>query len=157
DDAAGSGAVAAAGGRRRGRLTIRLLAFNLLLVFIPAAGFLYLDVYEKQLLEAQESAMIQQGRVLSAALADREPLLAQDVEPLLARLSRRLASRIRVVDAQGRLIGDSGRLGPRQEPAAPGATSTSASSRANAGARRPPLYRVGAWIYLLTRKVLPPP
>ncbi|HEY6051591.1 MAG TPA: sensor N-terminal transmembrane domain-containing protein, partial [Thermoanaerobaculia bacterium] len=140
----------AGGGRRRGRLTIRLLAFNLLLVFIPAAGFLYLDVYEKQLLEAQESSMVQQGRVLSAALAEREPLLAQDVEPLLVRLNRRLESRIRVVDAQGRLLGDSSRLGPRSEPVA-------GQRDAAAASRRPPLYRVGAWIYLVTRKLMPPP
>jgi two-component system sensor histidine kinase ChvG len=140
------------GGRRRGRLTLRLLAFNLLLVFIPAAGFLYLDVYEKQLLEAQESSMVQQGRVLSAALAEREPLLREDVEPLLVRLNRRLESRIRVVDGEGRLLGDSSRLGPRLGSAPP-----AAQRDASAASRRPPLYRVGAWIYLLTRKVFPPP
>lgn len=142
----------AGGGRRRGRLTIRLLAFNLLLVFIPAAGFLYLDVYEKQLLEAQESSMVQQGRVLSAALAERDPLLREDVEPLLVRLNRRVESRIRVVDRQGRLLGDSSRLGPRL-----GSAPAAAQSDAPAASRRPPLYRVGAWIYLLTRKVFPPP
>jgi two-component system, OmpR family, sensor histidine kinase ChvG len=140
----------AEGGRRRGRLTFRLLAFNLLLVFIPAAGFLYLDVYEKQLLEAQESSMVQQGRVLAAALSEREPLLAQDVEPLLVRLNRRLEARVRVVDAGGRLLGDSSRLGPRVE-AGPQREGSGGASR------RPPLYRVGAWIYLLTRKVMPPP
>ncbi|MDQ6891307.1 MAG: sensor N-terminal transmembrane domain-containing protein [Acidobacteriota bacterium] len=142
----------AGAGRRRGRLTIRLLAFNLLLVFIPAAGFLYLDVYEKQLLEAQESSMVQQGRVVSAALAERSPLLRDDVEPLLVRLNRRLESRIRVVDGEGRLLGDSSRIGPRL-----GSAPAAAQRDASAAARRPPLYRVGAWIYLLTRKVFPPP
>ena len=49
-----------------------MLAFNLLLVFLPAAGFLYLDVYEAQLLRAQERSMVQQGRILAAALSDAE-------------------------------------------------------------------------------------
>ena len=50
----------------------RLLAFNLLLVFLPVAGILYLDVYETRLLEVQERGMVQQGRLVAAALGDRE-------------------------------------------------------------------------------------
>ena len=38
----------------RSRIGVRLLAFNLLLVFLPAAGILYLDVYETRLLEAHQ-------------------------------------------------------------------------------------------------------
>ena len=45
----------------------RLLAFNLLLVFLPLFGFIYLDVYEHQLLRAQERSMVQQARLLAAA------------------------------------------------------------------------------------------
>ena len=53
--------------RRRGaRLTLRLLVFNLLLVFLPIAGLSFLGPYERQLLAAQERAMVQQGRVLAA-------------------------------------------------------------------------------------------
>ncbi len=96
-------------------LSVRLLAFNLLLVFLPAAGFLYLDTYEKQLLEAQERAMVQQGRVLSAALSERGAPSASAVGRILALLNRRIESRIRVVDAEGRVLGDSSRLGPRSE------------------------------------------
>src|SRR5499425_89262 len=51
------------------RISIRLLAFNVLLVFLPAAGLLTLDTYERQLLRAQEQSMVQQGRLLAAALA----------------------------------------------------------------------------------------
>ena len=36
--------------RALSRIWIRLLAFNVLLVFLPAAGLLYLDTYERQLL-----------------------------------------------------------------------------------------------------------
>jgi len=53
------------------RISIRLLAFNILLVFLPAAGILYFDTYEEQLLAAQERTMVQQGRVLAAALSQQ--------------------------------------------------------------------------------------
>jgi hypothetical protein len=53
------------------RIVFRLLTFNLLLVIVPVTAFFYLDVYEKQLLKGQEDYMIQQGRILSAALADQ--------------------------------------------------------------------------------------
>ncbi|HLE70205.1 MAG TPA: hypothetical protein VJH87_11030, partial [Vicinamibacteria bacterium] len=56
------------------RLWIRLLAFNVLLVFLPAAGVSYLAIYERKLLQAQEASMVQQGRLLAAALSDRGPL-----------------------------------------------------------------------------------
>ena len=65
-------------------ISVRLLAFNLLLVFLPVAGVYYLDVYERQLLDAQERAMVQEGRVLAAALSERGPLEPAAAEGLLA-------------------------------------------------------------------------
>ena len=53
------------------RISIRLLAFNVLLVFLPVASVSYLEIYERKLLQAQEQSMIQQGRVLAAALSER--------------------------------------------------------------------------------------
>ena len=50
------------------RLTARLLLFNLLVVFLPVAGLAAFGLHERQLLEAQERSMVQQGRILSAAL-----------------------------------------------------------------------------------------
>lgn len=93
--------------RRRfvGRLSVRLLAFNLLLVFLPLASLLYLDTYEKQLLEMQEASMIQQGRVFASAMAGAD--LAAESTAILARLGARVDSRIRVVDSGGRLVADS--------------------------------------------------
>ena len=55
--------------RSPSRIAIRLLAFNLLLLFLPIAGILYLDVYETRLLEAQERAMVQQARLVAGALS----------------------------------------------------------------------------------------
>ncbi|HPB65482.1 MAG TPA: sensor N-terminal transmembrane domain-containing protein, partial [Spirochaetales bacterium] len=66
-----------------GRLSVRLLAFNLLLVFLPLASLLYLDTYEKQLLEMQEASMIQQGRVFASAMAGVD--LAAESTTILAR------------------------------------------------------------------------
>src|SRR6185295_6838578 len=56
------------------RLTTRLLLFNLLLVFLPVSGLFYLDLYERELLTQQEKGMVQQGRLLAAALGSRETL-----------------------------------------------------------------------------------
>ena len=60
---------------RPSRIGRRLLAFNLLLVFLPVAGILYLDVYETRLLDVQERGMVQQGRLVAAALGDRDRIL----------------------------------------------------------------------------------
>jgi two-component system, OmpR family, sensor histidine kinase ChvG len=122
------------------RISVRLLAFNLLLVFLPVAGVYYLDTYERQLLDAQERAMVQEGRVLAAALSERGPLAPQDAEALLTRLRQQSEARLRIVDADGRVLADSARLGPRLEddadaPSRPGRV------------RNDPLYQVGAWLY----------
>jgi len=98
------------------RISVRMLAFNLLLVFLPAAGFLYLDVYEKQLLRAQERSMVQQGRILAAALSERGGFGAGAAEELLIEMGQRITARIRVLDGEGRLLADSSQLGPRREP-----------------------------------------
>jgi two-component system sensor histidine kinase ChvG len=106
----------AAVARFASRISVRMLAFNLLLVFLPAAGFLYLDVYETQLLRAQEHSMVQQGRILAAALSEREGVGSDDAEDILLEMGQRITARIRVLDAEGRLLADSSLLGPRREP-----------------------------------------
>jgi len=122
------------------RISVRLLAFNLLLVFLPVAGVYYLDTYERQLLDAQERAMVQEGRVLAAALSERGPLAARDAEALLMRLRQQSEARLRVVDAEGRVLADSARLGPKLED--------DAAARVSPGrVRDDPLYRIGAGLY----------
>ena len=99
-------------------LTVRLLLFNILLLFLPMGSLLYLDTYESQLLHSQENSMIQQGRILSSALAgfslaeDQETVavsaaLAAEAARILENLLGRVDSRLRVVDAAGRLLADS--------------------------------------------------
>lgn len=128
---------------RLSRIGIRLLAFNLVAVFLPVAGILYLDVYEHQLLRAQERSMIRQGRLLAAALAGQDAVSGGAAEAILARLEDRGDARIRVYDAQGRLVADSVRIPPAAPPPARDEASAAGADR---GVRDRPLYRVGAWL-----------
>jgi two-component system sensor histidine kinase ChvG len=133
-------------------IPLRLLLFNVLLVFLPAAGFLYLDVYERELLEAQERAMVQQGRHLAAALSDRGGLDSSMASGLLRRLDRRTDARLRILGPGGTLLADSAALGPRLSPA-PASISSRYDSPAPEGTRQRLAYRVGAWIYSLPQRV----
>ncbi len=138
--------------RRRGaRLVARLLAFNLLLVFLPVAGFVLFGPYERQLLESQERAMVQQGRLAASALASGGEVSAASARRLLAELGRRSDSRLRVVDGEGRLLADSSVLGPRRKGEAP------ARGEAPAGARESPLYWLGALPFELWSRLTEPP
>jgi two-component system sensor histidine kinase ChvG len=127
------------------RIGLRLLAFNLLVVFVPVAGVLYLDVYEAQLLHAQEREMVQQARILAAVAAVSGHLNAEDVTRVLTRLGRESDARFRVYDANATLIVDSARMPPvvatlPLEPSYDRAASESGDIRARV------LYRVGAWL-----------
>jgi len=87
-------------------ISFRLLLFNVLLVFLPIAAVLYLDVYEEQLLTSQEKSMIQQGRLLSAALSEQGEINEDKVALILENLANRTETRLRVVDEKGWLLGD---------------------------------------------------
>jgi two-component system, OmpR family, sensor histidine kinase ChvG len=100
----------ALGSWRPSRIGLRLLAFNLLVVFVPVTGVFYLDVYETKLLQAQEREMVQQARVLAAVLGGAEGLDAEGLTGTFARLERRGEARLRVFDAGGALIADSDRV-----------------------------------------------
>ena len=95
------------------RISIRLLAFNLLLVFLPVSGILGLRTYENQLLRAQESSMVQQGRLLAAALGGSDEVSAERALEVLENMEQRFDARLRVYDQHGGLLADSSALGPR--------------------------------------------
>ncbi len=86
-------------------LTARLLIFNLLLAVFPVGAILFLGTYEEQLLDSQERAMVQQGRLLASAVAGEN--LAADARAVLKRLGDRNDARLRVVDKNGYLLADS--------------------------------------------------
>lgn len=126
------------------RIANRLLAFNLLLLFLPIAGLLYLDVYEARLLDAQERAMIQQGRLIAAALAPGEALDAGAARSFLFRLAERGDARFRIYDSAGLLIADSSAIRPEGAP--PGNAATDSYPSKSHDVRTQLLYRVGASI-----------
>lgn len=136
------------------RIGVRLLAFNLLLLFLPAAALLYLDTYERQLLDAQERSMVQQGRLLASALSGGEGLDAEHAEQVLIRLAQRQEARLRVVDRDGRVVMDSSLLGPRREPGEDGAAG---GEDADGSVRDEPLYRLGALLNRIYRWLRPVP
>src|SRR5687767_6960663 len=110
------------------RISFRLMAFNLLLVFLPVAGILYLDTYEEHLVDAQRRSLIAEGDTLAVALST----LNGDAATLVPALRKDRGARIRVVDADGHVIADTS-----QESAIP--------YRSNE-AERNVLYRIGSSI-----------
>ncbi len=132
------------------RLSTRLLLFNLLLVFLPVSGLFYLDLYERELLTQQEKAMVQQGRLVSAALGGRAELTPTDAGALLGRLEARTESRLRVYDARG-LLADSSRGAPAKPPPADRYASDPGGEAArDSPERRSLVYRLGAAIFRFT-------
>ena len=103
------------------RISTRLFAFNLLIVFLPIAGFLSLGTYERQLLSSLEGSLVQQGRVLASALEDSGASLSREAVRIILHLRQRHESRLRVVDARGRLLADSSRLAAAPAAESPGA------------------------------------
>jgi two-component system sensor histidine kinase ChvG len=97
------------------RISLRLLAFNVLLVFLPVGGVLFLDTYERHLLVAQERTMAQEGRLLAAAIEARDRFDGEDAERILVQLGQRHLARLRVVGLNGEVVADSALLGPRLE------------------------------------------
>jgi two-component system sensor histidine kinase ChvG len=144
------------------RITVRLLTFNLLIVFLPLAGLLYLDTYEKQLLRSLEHALVQQGRILASALSGENPMRADSARRILLELQQRHEARLRVVDPMGRLLADSSRLGPRSDQGqseqpedvrrAPSGDTLEAVS-----AEQRVLYRIAIYPVQLYRRLFRPP
>lgn len=126
--------------RATASISVRLLAFNMLLVFLPAAGFLYLDTYEDQLLAAQEQSMVQQGRILAAALSGQGAIEKDEAERILAELGLRTTARLRIFDSSSNLLADSSLLGPKREP-------DESASQTEPAVRAHWLYRIGAGLF----------
>jgi two-component system sensor histidine kinase ChvG len=133
------------------RISVRLLAFNVLVVFLPMAGVLFLGTYERHLLEAQERTMAQEGRLFAAALEATGRFEADDARRILIQLDRRHLARLRVIDRDGELLADSASLGPRRDEAPP-------PEALEAGAEDTPLlYRIGSLPFRALRRVTGPP
>ncbi len=136
--------------RSLSRLPVRLLAFNVLLVFLPAAGILFLGTYEDHLLEAQERTMGQEGRLLAAAVEASGDVDADHARRILVQLGQRHLARLRVVDGNGVVLADSAALGPRRETE----TRPSATTSSPNNPRESLLYRLGSLPVRLSRTLL---
>ncbi len=137
---------------RPSKIGLRLFAFNLLVVFVPVIGVLYLDVYEARLLQVQEREMVQQARVLAAVLGDAPQIDVAFIERAFARLEQRTEARVQIFDTQGTLVADS------RDARAPVATDRgleyqTVARSATPAVRERALYRLGAWMANLREQV----
>ena len=128
------------------RLAVRLFLFNALLVFLPVAGLWYLDAYEQHLLEQQERAMVQQARLLAAALAEIPDLAAMGgglgPQRLLDRLEQSSDVRLRIIAPDGHVVADS-----QHVPGLDGREDTAATTAPEVRVLRGRWsYRAGAWL-----------
>ncbi|MFO7544745.1 MAG: sensor N-terminal transmembrane domain-containing protein [Trueperaceae bacterium] len=135
------------------RISVRLLAFNLLVVFLPAAGVLFLDTYEDHLLRAQERTMAQEGRLLAAALQAQGELDPPYARAILIQLGQRHLARLRILDREGRVIADSAALGPRRDPVlSDDAETPTAEIAPTTGIQANPLYRLASIPFRMLRE-----
>jgi two-component system sensor histidine kinase ChvG len=144
------------------RITVRVLAFNVLVVFLPIAGMLSLGTYEKQLLISLERSLVQQGRVLAAGLEDSGSRLPGNATRLLQLLRHRHDARIRVVDMHGVLLADTAVIVPAAGAAASGTDqAVSRDAAADQAVPRSPqetfLYRLASFPVRIWRRYLKPP
>lgn len=131
-------------------IALRLLLFNVLLVFLPVAGMLSLATLERQLLALQERSLVQQGRIAAAALGgsgvDVDPLRARE---LIQRLEQRSEARLRIVNREGRVVADSASSHPAAIE-----TEESPYAASRPEARERPLYRIGALLWQMLEGAL---
>ncbi|HEX6276948.1 MAG TPA: ATP-binding protein [Polyangiaceae bacterium] len=124
-----------------GRIRYRLLAVNLLVVLVPAAGGEFARLYERQLLDALERDMVNQAAVVKAfveaSLAKGSAFGAAGEEELLARSALQTRTRVRLVEPVAGVVVDSHRGGPPEgrEPAPPRLAPTVGTRRAHDSSR----------------------
>jgi two-component system sensor histidine kinase ChvG len=103
-----------------GRIRVRLLAVNLIVVLVPLIGLEFARVYERQLLDGLERDMLNQATLvrvmLEAELDPEEDLTSPLTERLLARAAQRTRTRIRLVLPDVGVVADSHRDGPPEGP-----------------------------------------
>jgi two-component system sensor histidine kinase ChvG len=119
--------------RSLSRLSVRLLAFNIVLVFLPIAGVLFLGQYEERLETAEVRDLTHRSRLIAAAIA-REGTLDEDAFEDVIRRGKIDDLRVRLIDSTGRVVADS------REIVAPAAPRPPRTDRHNV------LYRVGAFV-----------
>jgi len=126
------------------RLSVRLLAFNVVLVFLPIAGVLFLGQYEEQLEKAEIRDLTHRSRLIAAATA-RQGTLDENAFEDVIRRAKIDDLRVRLIDSRGQVVADS------QEILTP------APQRPPRTDRRNILYRIGAGLLRPVIRVVRPP
>lgn len=119
--------------RSLSRLAVRLLAFNVVLIFMPIAGVLFLGQYEQQLETAEIRDLTHRSRLIAAAIARQGTLDADAFEDVIRR-AKIDDLRVRLIDSRGSVVADSREI------------VTPAPQRPPRTDRRNVLYRVGAFV-----------
>ena len=126
------------------RLAFRLLAFNIVLVFLPIAGVLFLGEYEDRLETAEIRDVTHRARLIAAAIA-REGTLDEDAFEDVIHRARIDDLRVRLIDSLGRVVADS------REIVAPAPQPPPRTDRRNI------LYRLGAFLVRPVVRLFRPP
>jgi len=106
-----------------GRIIVRLLAVNLLALFVPAIGLEFARTHERELLDALERDMANQAVLVRAfvesSLAAGKPLGDGEHEEILTTAAARTRTRIRLIDENRAVVVDSHLEGPPEGPEPP--------------------------------------
>lgn len=129
---------------RTSRLAARLLAFNIVLVFLPIAGVLFLGEYEERLETAEIRDVTHRARLIAAAIA-REGTLDEDAFEDVIHRAKIDDLRVRLIDSLGRVVADS------REIVAPAPQQPPRTDRRNI------LYRIGAFLVRPVVRLVRPP
>jgi two-component system sensor histidine kinase ChvG len=126
------------------RLGARLLAFNIILVFLPVAGVLFLGEYERRLESAEIRDLTHRARLIAASISAGGTLDADAFEDIIHR-AKIDDMRVRLIDSRGIVIADSRQI------VAP------APQRPPRTDRRNVLYRIGAFVLRPVLRFIRPP
>ena len=127
--------------RALGRIGLRLLIVNLVVLLVPVAGLEFARLYERQLLGALERDMRHQAvlvrRMVEASSAAGDPLDVAFHQDVLVRAAADTRARIRVVTRTGEVVLDSHRDGPPEgpEPGVPSLLPTSEGASSDPSSR----------------------
>ena len=109
--------------RELGRIRVRLLVVNLVVLLVPVAGLEFARLYERQLLGSLERDMANQAVLVAAMLAsglDRGlELDAPEHGDVLTQAARHTRTRVRILDGAGAVVVDSHANGPPEGPEPP--------------------------------------
>lgn len=132
-------------------ISIQIFIFLIIIAFTPVAIMISLETYEKQQLTMLENSNVQQGRLVASALEteNASEIDAEYAVALLENMEGRFDSRIRILDADGRLIADSSSHGAPVSGAAETEDSTDSTETF--------VYRLFSFPVRVYRKFFKPP